>query len=198
MRTPKKARASRPSRSNAFDGGASDGGARPARALTAFDLACRWLARAARSENEIRLRLAGLGFSDRAVDDAVTRLRAQRFVDDGRLASGRARTLAARGYGDGWIRADLRQRGFTMSQLHAMVNVLRDDFRTRLFEATGGGGHLQLLTDGREIYAKTSTGEFFNVLKAPAQPLLVVGNEGLLKELGGKVRKRKAKARRRI
>jgi SOS response regulatory protein OraA/RecX len=111
VRTPKKARASRPSRSNAFDGGASDGGARPARALTAFDLACRWLARAARSESEIRLRLAGLGFSDRAVDDAVTRLRAQRFVDDGRLASGRARTLAARGYGDGWIRADLRQRG---------------------------------------------------------------------------------------
>jgi len=93
------------------------------------------------------------------------------------------------------VLADLRHRGFTMPQLHAMVNILRDEFRTRIFEATGGGGHLQLLTDGREIYAKTSAGEFFNVLKAPTQPLLVVGNEGLLKELGGKVRKRKVKAR---
>ena len=94
------------------------------------------------------------------------------------------------------VLADLRQRGFTMPQLHAIVNALRDEFHTRLFDATGGGGHLQLLTDGREIYAKTSAGEFFNLLKAPMQPLLVVGNEGLLKELGGKVRKRKAKARR--
>lgn len=95
------------------------------------------------------------------------------------------------------VLADLRQRGFTMPQLHAVVNVLRDVFHTRLFEATGGGGQLQLLTDGREIYAKTSAGEFFNLLKAPTQPLLVVGNEGLLKELGGKVRKGKAKTRRR-
>jgi DNA-binding transcriptional MerR regulator len=93
------------------------------------------------------------------------------------------------------VLADLRHRGFTMPQLHAIVNVLRDEFRTRIFEATGGGGQLQLLTDGREIYAKTSGGEFFNVLKSPTQPLLVVGNEGLLKELGGKVRKRKANGR---
>ena len=95
------------------------------------------------------------------------------------------------------VLADLRRRGFTMPQLHAVVNVLRDEFRTRLFEATGGGGHLQLLTDGREIYAKTSAGEFFNVLKSPMQPLLVVGDEGLLKELGGRVRKRKVHVRRR-
>ena len=95
------------------------------------------------------------------------------------------------------VLANLRQHGFTMPQLHALVNVLRHQFHARLFEATGGGGHLQLLTDGREIYAKTSEGEFFNVLKAPTQPLLVVGNEGLLKELGGKVRKGKAKTRRR-
>ena len=47
---------------------------------------------------------------------------------------------------------------------------------------------MQLLTDGREIYARTTEGAFYNLLKAPDQPLLVVGNDGLLKELGGKVR----------
>ena len=32
--------------------------------------------------------------------------------------------------------------------------------------------------------------EFFNLLKAPSQPMLVIGNEGLLKELAGRVRTR--------
>ena len=49
------------------------------------------------------------------------------------------------------------------------------------------------MTDGCEIYARTSRGEFFNMLKTPAQPLLVVGDEGLLKELSGKVRRKKSK-----
>ena len=91
------------------------------------------------------------------------------------------------------VLADLRCRGFSVRQLHSIVDGLRDRFGTRLFDATGGGGPVQLLTDGREIYARTARGEFYNLLKEPAQPLLVIGNEGLLKELGGKVRRRRKK-----
>ena len=91
------------------------------------------------------------------------------------------------------VLADLRQRGFTIHQLHQILQTLRDQFRQRLFDATGGGGSVQLLTDGREIYARTASGAFFNLLKAPTQPLLVIGNEGLLKALSGKVRGRKKK-----
>jgi DNA-binding transcriptional MerR regulator len=86
------------------------------------------------------------------------------------------------------VLADLRVRGFTVYQLHTILNVLKDRFATRLFDATGGGGPVQLLTDGTEIYARTVRGDFYNLLKSPSQPMLVVGNEGLLKELGGKVR----------
>ncbi len=86
------------------------------------------------------------------------------------------------------VLADLRRRGFSVHQLHEIVRVLRDQFGARLFEATGGGGRVQLLTDGGEIYARTEAGEFFNLLKTPAQPLLVVGDEGLLKSLGGRLR----------
>jgi DNA-binding transcriptional MerR regulator len=93
------------------------------------------------------------------------------------------------------VLADLRQRGFSVPQLHAVVDALRDHFDSTLFEATGGGGKIQLLTDGREIYARTTGGEVFNLLKSPAQPLLVVGDEGLLKELGGKVRRRRRRHR---
>ena len=95
------------------------------------------------------------------------------------------------------VLADLRRRGFTIHQLHQILEVLREQFGQRLFEATGGGGAVQLLTDGREIYARTADGAFFNLLRTPAQALMVVGDEELLKELSGKVRPKKAKARNR-
>jgi DNA-binding transcriptional MerR regulator len=96
------------------------------------------------------------------------------------------------------VLADLRRRGFTIHQLHRILRTLQEQFGERLFEATGGGGAVQLLTDGTEVYARTASGAFFNLLKTPTQPLLVIGNEGLLKELSGKVkaRKRQGKATR--
>ena len=94
------------------------------------------------------------------------------------------------------VLADLRRRGFTVHQLHRLLRILSDQFGERLFDATGGGGSVQLLTDGRrEIYARTSSGAFFNVLKAPSQPLLVVGNDDKLRQLTGRAQSR-ARARR--
>jgi len=89
------------------------------------------------------------------------------------------------------VLADLRRRGFSIRQLHTILRLLKQQFGERLFEATGGGGSVQLLTDGREIYARTSSGAFFNLLKAPGQPLLVVGDEDGLKALSGKLRSRR-------
>jgi DNA-binding transcriptional MerR regulator len=92
------------------------------------------------------------------------------------------------------VLADLRRRGFTISQLHQRMRILDEQFGQRLFDATGGGGSVQLLTDGREIYARTNGGAFFNLLKSPGQAMLVVGDEGLLKTLGGRVRAKARKA----
>src|SRR5689334_23922718 len=63
------------------------------------------------------------------------------------------------------VLADLRGRGFTIHQLRAIVRILAEQFGTRLFGATGGGGPVQLLTDGEDVYARTLRGEFFNLLK---------------------------------
>jgi len=93
------------------------------------------------------------------------------------------------------VLAELRGRGFSVHQLHAVVRTLKTQFGTRLFDATGGGGAIRLLTGGQEIYARTAAGDVFNLLKAPAQALLVIGDEGLLKELAGKVRRKKKKKR---
>jgi DNA-binding transcriptional MerR regulator len=91
------------------------------------------------------------------------------------------------------VLADLRRRGFSVQQLHHIVDGLKQQFGLRLFEATGGGGHVELLTDGQGVYARTVRGEFFNVLESPVQPMLILGNEGLLKELSGKVRRKSRK-----
>jgi DNA-binding transcriptional MerR regulator len=91
------------------------------------------------------------------------------------------------------VLADLRRRGFTIQQLHLILRTLQEQFGERLFDATGGGGAVQLLTDGKEIYARTAAGSFFNMLKTPAQPLLVIGNEGLLKNLSSSMRPRRRK-----
>jgi len=93
------------------------------------------------------------------------------------------------------VLADLRRRGFSVHQLHRILRILKEQFGQRLFDATGGGGSVQLLTDGREIYARTATGGFFNLLHAPTQPLLVVGNEGSLKALSGRLQAKRKKSR---
>src|SRR5256885_3482843 len=72
------------------------------------------------------------------------------------------------------VLADLRRRGFTVHKLHQILETLRRRFDARLFDATGGGGRGQLLPDGRGIYARTTSGELFNLLHAPTPPLLVV------------------------
>src|SRR4029077_614243 len=91
------------------------------------------------------------------------------------------------------VLADLRRRGFTIQQLHQILRILQEQFGERLFDATGGGGAVQLLTDGAEVYARTASGAFFNLLKAPGQPMLVIGNEGLLKDLSASMRPRRRK-----
>src|SRR5262245_30425003 len=95
------------------------------------------------------------------------------------------------------VLADLRRRGFTVQQLHRLLRILQEQFGQRLFDATGGGGTVQLLTDGRDVYARTEHGAFFNLLEAPSQPPPVIGDEGSLKALSGKLKGRK-KARRKV
>ena len=88
--------------------------------------------------------------------------------------------------------ADLRRNGFTVQKIRTILTVLRDRFGIRLFDALGDSGDATLLTDGREIYLKTVTGEFFNLLRDPGQPLLLVGGDGL-KGLSARVRSRRRK-----
>jgi DNA-binding transcriptional MerR regulator len=70
------------------------------------------------------------------------------------------------------VLADLRRQGMTVSRLRLLLETLRSHFGVRLYEAIGSGGSLTLFTDGRDVYARTAAGQFYNLLRDPAQPLL--------------------------
>jgi DNA-binding transcriptional MerR regulator len=84
------------------------------------------------------------------------------------------------------VLADLRRHGMTVARIRRLLETLRSQFGVRLFETIGGAGEISLLTDGREVYARTSRGEFFNLLRDPAQPLLELGAGPQLRELTAK------------
>jgi DNA-binding transcriptional MerR regulator len=87
------------------------------------------------------------------------------------------------------VLADLRRRGFSVARLRRLIGVLQSRFKVRLFEAIEGGGPVTLFIDGRDIYARTETGELFNVLNRPEQPLLIVGQDLRLRELTARERR---------
>jgi DNA-binding transcriptional MerR regulator len=89
------------------------------------------------------------------------------------------------------VLADLRRQGLTVSRIRLLLDTLRARFGVRLFDAIGGAGTLALFTDGRDVYARTSDGELFNLLRDPAQPLLMVGGEPSMRELTAKAHARR-------
>jgi DNA-binding transcriptional MerR regulator len=95
------------------------------------------------------------------------------------------------------VLSDLRRQGLSVGRIRLLLETLRTKFGIRLFEAIGGAGTITLLTDGREIYARTAEGEFINLLRAPDQPMLVVGDLPLLKELTARTKpsKKRKKAK---
>lgn len=87
--------------------------------------------------------------------------------------------------------ADLRRHGITVGKIRKLLAILRDQFGVRLFETIGEGGKLTLLTDGIELYGRSPQGELFNLLRAPEQPLLVIGDGLKLRALTARARRRK-------
>ena len=97
------------------------------------------------------------------------------------------------------VLADLRRQGLSVARIRQLLETLKTRFGIRLFDAIGGAGTLTLLTDGSEIYARTAQGEFYNLLRAPSQPLLVVGTEPSMRTLTARThvgrKRRKSKKR---
>jgi len=95
------------------------------------------------------------------------------------------------------VLGDLRRRGFSVPTIRRLLDVLRTRFKVRLFEAIEGGGPITLLIDDHQIFARTESGDIYNVLENPRQPLLMVGKELELRQLVARERRGGALARKR-
>jgi DNA-binding transcriptional MerR regulator len=94
------------------------------------------------------------------------------------------------------VLAELRRQGVSVGQLRRLLETLRTSFGVRLFETIGGGGALTLLTDGRDVYGRTASGDLFNLLRDPLQPLLTLADVDGLRELSARAAKKGRKRKR--
>jgi len=101
--------------------------AREVRRARALAAATRSLAAGDRSTRALEQRLARRGHSAAASEEAIASLARAGAVDDARVAEGRAKVLAGRGYGDAAIRADLRRRLIASEDAATAVEALEPE-----------------------------------------------------------------------
>jgi DNA-binding transcriptional MerR regulator len=89
--------------------------------------------------------------------------------------------------------ATLRRHGVSLRKIRQLLDILRAQFGVRLFETIGEGGRLTLMTDGTDVYARTTRGELFNLLRSADQPLLVLDDDVKLRALTARARKKRGK-----
>jgi SOS response regulatory protein OraA/RecX len=112
--------------------------ARELRNERALGTAVRSLRARPLSERRLRERLQSRGVRADAEETALTTLSEAGFVDDERLARGRAAALAARGWGDAAIAARLVGEGLSESDVQAAVAALVPE-PARALRLTKGG-----------------------------------------------------------
>ena len=93
------------------------------------------------------------------------------------------------------VLADLRRKGFTISRIRKLLEVLKDRFKTRLYEAIEGGGPVTLFIDGENIYARNDQGDLFSILDNAAQPLMMMGEDIKLRQLIARERPARRRAK---
>jgi regulatory protein len=123
----------------------------------ALDRAVRVLARRDHSIASLSAKLARAGVDEETQADVVDVLVRAGYLDDGRFARARAAHLAARGYGDDWIRADLDKQGVPRAVADEAVAGLVPE-RERALERAGrlGDSERAARTLGRRGFSPDS------------------------------------------
>ncbi len=87
------------------------------------------LARRARSEEELKIKLAGRGYTPSVIAETINSLRSDRYIDDEIYARQEARRLAvSKRQGDRLIEAGLKKKGLASSLIEAALREVRKEF----------------------------------------------------------------------
>ena len=109
----------------------------------ALQRATRALARRDHSTASLRAKLDRAGVPDDAQTEALDALARAGYLDDDRFARDRAAHLAARGYGDEWIRGDLEAQGAPPEAIEPAIDELEPEPERAAREAVRLGGGLR-------------------------------------------------------
>jgi regulatory protein len=91
--------------------------------VDAYTQALAWLARRELSETQLRSRLARRGSDEEAIDEAITRLKRERALDDRRVALAFARSaVTLKGRGPARIRRDIEALGVDRAVARSAVD----------------------------------------------------------------------------
>lgn len=82
----------------------------------------RWLARRDYSQQEMYQKLAGLNIDPSLIEDAMTRLMQEGWVNDKRLAENYVYSRQQKGYGPIRISHELASRGISTDIIHSLIN----------------------------------------------------------------------------
>ena len=92
--------------------------------------------------------------------------------------------------------AEVARQGLTVQKRStSILQVLKDRFKTRLYDSIEGGGAVTLFIDGSNIYARTDAGEMFSILEDAAQPLMMMGEDIKLRQLIARERPARPRAK---
>ncbi len=105
----------------------------------ALDRAVRALARRDHSTVTLRAKLERAGIPPVEQAAVVETLERLGYLDDGRFARHRAAQLAARGYGDEWIRGDLAAQGVPADVAEAALGALEPEAERAVRQASALG-----------------------------------------------------------
>ena len=72
------------------------------------------------------------------------------------------------------VLCDLRQRGFSLQKIRAVIRFLQKELGKRLVETVTAASEYHLLTDGRHIFLEDSARAVVDLLKNARQPMLSV------------------------
>jgi regulatory protein len=120
----------------------------------AVDRAVKALARRDHSSASLKAKLLRAGVPDDASEDAIDTLARAGYVDDVRFARDRAEHLAAKGYGDEWIRGDLEGQGAPADDAIAALDP--ENARAEREAERLGGGVKALRTLARRGFSEES------------------------------------------
>ena len=110
---------------------------------------------------------------------------------------GRRRLYAMEDLAEVAVICELRRKGFSLQRVRKVMRFLEREFGKRLVETVTAGSDYHLLTDGRNIYLKTSPQQVIDVLKNARQPMFTVCLSDAVRQVRAELKtaRRKAAAR---